>query len=51
MKGGKMYIEIRERKTKKLVGIYFDPYLKGVNYIIDFWILPEFKKTVYGYYI
>lgn len=41
--------EHSELGIREIVGIYHDPYDKGVKAIIDFWIEPEFRHEVYGY--
>ena len=53
----KLWVVIKVKKEfsrfgiPEMVGIYYNPYGKSVNYIINMWILPEFINQVYGYKI
>lgn len=44
----KCWIEIRERGTKRLIRIVYNPYLKSTREVLAVWIEPEYLSSVYG---
>jgi hypothetical protein len=44
----KNWIELRDKKTKSLIRIIYNPYHKKPSEVVKDWILPEFQKEVRG---
>jgi hypothetical protein len=47
-KNGKSWVEIRERKTKELVRIVYNPYKEKTKEVVRAFIPEENLKFVYG---
>ena len=47
MKKNKVWAEIKEKKTKRLIRIIYNPYNKPRKDIIKDWIVPEAQKDCY----
>jgi len=48
MKKEKRWIKIKDKKTKRLIRIVYNPYNKPVREILKLFIEPEELRNVYG---
>ena len=44
----KCWVELKDKKTKQLIRIIYNPYNASIKSVIADWIIPEERKNVYG---